>query len=91
MDSPPILFIAKYQQVIDTKDITVVDELSDLEKSGQLSPTSLTQQKIKFIQVPLNPSLITSFIFLFINLNAVLLIIRPPCESPRLPGSWPRH
>ena len=60
LDSPPILFIAKYQQVIDTKDITVVDELSDMEKSGQLSPTSLTQQKIKFIQVPFSPSLITS-------------------------------
>jgi len=50
LDQPPVLFIRKYEEVIDTKDIIVRDELSDLEKRGVLTPQSLTQQKVKYIQ-----------------------------------------
>jgi len=53
-DSPPVLFIKKYQQVIDTKDIVVRDELSDMEKCGTITPSSLTMQKIRFIQEAVN-------------------------------------
>jgi len=49
-DSPPVLFIKKYCEVIDTKDILVRDELSDMEKCGTITPSSLTLQKIRFIQ-----------------------------------------
>lgn len=49
-DSPPILFIKKYKEVIDTQDIIIRDELSDMEKCGTITPNSLTMQKIKFIQ-----------------------------------------
>jgi len=50
LDKPPVLFIRKYEEVIDTKDIVVRDELSDMEKKGVLTPQSLTRKKIKYIQ-----------------------------------------
>lgn len=53
-DSPPVLFIKKYKEIIDTKDIIVRDELSDMEKSGAITPSSLTMRKIKFIQDAVN-------------------------------------
>ena len=34
LDEPPVLFIRKYEQFIDTKGLVVRDELSDLEKNG---------------------------------------------------------
>ena len=46
MDVPPVLFIRKYQKVIDTRDFLVRDELSDLEKCGRITPQSLTQKKV---------------------------------------------
>ena len=49
-DEPPVLFIKKYEQFIDTKGLVVRDELSDLEKNGTLTPGSLTSEKIQFIQ-----------------------------------------
>ena len=49
LDSPPVLFIQKYQQFIDTKDFVVKDELSDMEKNGRLTPANLTSEKIEFI------------------------------------------
>lgn len=49
-DKPPVLFIRKYEEVIDTKDFVVRDELSDMEKKGVLTPQSLTRKKIKYIQ-----------------------------------------
>ena len=49
-DEPPVLFIKKYEEFIDIKDIVVRDELSDMEKNGTLTPNSLTYEKIKFIQ-----------------------------------------
>jgi len=49
LDEPPVLFIRKYEKFIDTKDIVVRDELSDLEKNGSITPSSLTSDKIKFI------------------------------------------
>ena len=49
-DTPPVLFIKKYKQVIDTTDIVFSDELNDLEKCGDITPKTLTQQKIKYIQ-----------------------------------------
>jgi len=55
-DTPPVLFIKKYQEVIDTKDIEVRDELSDMEKCGTITPNGLTVQKIKFIQDAVNKS-----------------------------------
>jgi len=53
-DSPPVLFIKKYEDVIDTQDIVVRDELSDMEKSGTITPHNLTRKKIKFIQDAVN-------------------------------------
>ena len=50
LDSPPVLFIQKYQQFIDTKDILVRDELSDMEKNGRITPSSMTTEKIEIIQ-----------------------------------------
>ena len=50
LDSPPVLFIQKYQQFIDTKDILVRDELSDLEKNGRITPSSMTAEKMEIIQ-----------------------------------------
>ena len=50
LDEPPVLFIRKYEQFIDTKGLVVRDELSDLEKNGTLTPSSLTSEKIQFIQ-----------------------------------------
>ena len=50
LDDPPVLFIRKYEQFIDTKGLVVRDELSDLEKNGTLTPSSLTSEKIQFIQ-----------------------------------------
>ena len=49
-DEPPVLFIKKYEEFIDIKNIVVRDELSDMEKNGTLTPNSLTYEKIKFIQ-----------------------------------------
>ena len=49
LDCPPVLFIQKYQQFIDTKDIVVKDELSDMEKDGRITPGSLTSEKIEII------------------------------------------
>ena len=49
-DEPPVLFIRKYEEFIDIKNITVRDELSDMEKNGTLTPNSLTYEKIQFIQ-----------------------------------------
>ena len=49
LDSPPVLFIRKYQKVIDTRDFIVRDELSDLEKCGRITPQSLTQKKVGII------------------------------------------
>ena len=49
LDCPPVLFIQKYQQFIDTKDIVVKDELSDMEKDGRITPGNLTSEKIEFI------------------------------------------
>lgn len=46
MDAAPVLFIRKFETVIDIKDIIVRDELSDMEKKGTLTPQSLTQQKV---------------------------------------------
>jgi len=53
-DSPPVLFIKKYNEVIDTKDIVVRDELSDMEKCGTITPNGLTMRKIQFIQDAVN-------------------------------------
>lgn len=53
-DSPPVLFIKKYKQVIDTQDIVMRDELSDMEKCGTITPNSLTMEKIKFIHDAVN-------------------------------------
>ena len=50
LDEPPVLFIRKYEQFIDTKGLVVRDELSDLEKNGTLTPSSLNSEKIQFIQ-----------------------------------------
>ena len=50
LDCPPVLFIQKYQQFIDTKDILVRDELSDMEKNGRITPSSMTTEKIEIIQ-----------------------------------------
>jgi protoheme IX farnesyltransferase len=47
-DTPPVLFIRKYGEVIDTKDIVFHDGVSELEKS--ITPQTLTQKKIKYIQ-----------------------------------------
>jgi len=55
-DTPPVLFIKKYEEVIDTKDIVVRDELSDMEKCGTITPSGLTVQKIKIIQDAVNKS-----------------------------------
>jgi len=55
-DTPPVLFIKKYEEVIDTGDIEVRDELSDVEKCGTITPNGLTVQKIKFIQDAVNKS-----------------------------------
>lgn len=49
LDVPPILFIRKYRKFLDTRDLVVKDELSDLEKQGMITPQSLTQQKVKYI------------------------------------------
>ena len=49
MDVPPVLFIRKYQKVIDTRDFLVRDELSDLEKCGRITPQSLTQKKVSIV------------------------------------------
>jgi len=50
IDQPPVLFIRKYEAFIDTKELKIREELSDLEKKGVLTPQSLTRQKIKIIQ-----------------------------------------
>jgi len=49
-DTPPVLFIRKYREVIDTRDIVFKDELNELEKCGEITPQNLTQKKIKYIQ-----------------------------------------
>jgi len=51
-DSPPILFIRKYQEVIDTRHVIFNDELNELERRGDLSPEqqSLALKKMKLIQ-----------------------------------------
>jgi len=46
-DTPPVLFIKKYGEVIDTKDIVFNHGVSELEKS--ITPQTLTQRKIKYI------------------------------------------
>jgi len=50
IDQPPVLFIRKYETYIDTAEFKLRDELSSLEKSGVLTPQSLTRQKIQIIQ-----------------------------------------
>ena len=50
LDEPPVLFIRKYEQFLDTKNMVFRDELSDMEKCGTITPSSLTSEKIKFIQ-----------------------------------------
>ena len=50
LDEPPVLFIRKYEQFIDTKGLVLRDELSDIEKNGTISPSSLTSEKIQFLQ-----------------------------------------
>ena len=49
-DTPPVLFIRKYKEVIDTQDIVFKDEFNELEKCGDITPQNLTQKKIKYIQ-----------------------------------------
>jgi len=49
-DSPPVLFIKKYKEVIDTQDLIFKDEFNELEKSSIITPETLTQKKIKYIQ-----------------------------------------
>jgi protoheme IX farnesyltransferase len=49
LSTPPVLFIKKYQVYIDTQELEVRDELSDLAKRGQMTPQSLTQQKVQYI------------------------------------------
>jgi len=50
LDSPPVLFIKKYKEVIDTKDLVFKDELNEIEKSSIITPETLTHKKIKYIQ-----------------------------------------
>ena len=50
LDEPPVLFIRKYEQFIDTKGLVLRDELSDIEKNGTITPSSLTSEKIQFLQ-----------------------------------------
>jgi protoheme IX farnesyltransferase len=49
-DTPPVLFIKKYKEVIDTQDLVFKDELNEIEKSSIITPETLTQKKIKYIQ-----------------------------------------
>lgn len=49
-DTPPVLFIKKYKEVIDTRDIVFSDDFSEMEKSGAITPLTLTQKNINYIQ-----------------------------------------
>lgn len=46
LSEPPVLFIGKYQRAIDTRELELRDELSDIAKKGKMTPESLTQQKV---------------------------------------------
>lgn len=46
-DTPPVLFIRKYGEVIDTKDIVFHNGASELEKT--ITPQTLNHRKIKYI------------------------------------------
>ena len=51
LSEPPVLFIGKYQRAIDTRELELRDELSDIAKKGKMTPESLTQQKVSHDQV----------------------------------------
>ena len=46
LSEPPVLFIGKYQRAIDTRELELRDELSDIAKKGKMTPESLTHQKV---------------------------------------------
>ena len=46
-----IVFPKKYKEVIDTRDIVFSDDFSEMEKSGAITPLTLTQKNINYIQV----------------------------------------
>jgi len=49
-DSSPVLFIKKYKEVLDFQDLVFKDEFNELEKSTVITPQTLTQKKVKYIQ-----------------------------------------
>jgi len=49
LSEPPVLFIGKYQRAIDTRELELRDELSDIAKKGKMTPESLTHQKVQYI------------------------------------------
>ena len=51
LSEPPVLFIGKYQRAIDTRELELRDELSDIAKKGKMTPESLTHQKVCLYQL----------------------------------------
>jgi hypothetical protein len=81
LDSPPVLFIRKYGQLIDTQHVILKDQLTDMEKDVTLlTPQTLTHAKIRMIQEAVRRSPT------FEKLTQSFVHRRTPVEAPLSPA-----